>query len=176
MRASMHVRMKICFHLHDSLVTDFKPGVEAKDCLWNKTGETWENASNEAFEIWRCIWETKQVKQRGNASSNACATYPDWKKRTSAQVKETACEQYSLHLMQTSSLNLERGCDKCTLVNAIEWSMQHMKTDIMSFDKTFLIFLEGWGWGVVVLLSPFQQFLFLFPLCDGYWYNMHPTQ
>ena len=54
--------------------------------------------------------------------------------------------------------------------------MQHMKTDIMSFEKTFLIFLEGWGWGVVVLLSPFQQFLFLFPSCDGYWYNMHPTQ
>ena len=39
-RASMHVHMNICFRLHDSLVTDFKPGVEAKDCLWNKTGKT----------------------------------------------------------------------------------------------------------------------------------------
>ena len=90
------------------------------------------------------------MKQRGNASSNACATHPDWKKWASAQVKETACEQYPLHLMQTSSLNLERGCDKCKLVDAIEWSMQHMKTDIMSFDKMFLIlmpFLGGGGGG-----------------------------
>ena len=78
-------------------------GLSLKQNRWNsgKMQVMMHLRSEDAFETWN------KTTSRGNAISNACATHHDWKNQVSAQVKETAREQYPLCFMQIVSLNFE---------------------------------------------------------------------